>query len=429
MKVISKPLQDGHVWLEALATAKEVDQAFNKAHIRFANQMGWRPQEGKTVAQVAEEKMGIKDLDSIVADYVVEYLGPFAIDKRGITPACPADPVPMGPLVRGKEFPFRITILPKPSYELESYEPVEITAPKMEVTDDQVEQSVTQMISGFAQYVKLDENRPVALGDSVLLKMDTSMNGAPLPNMTFESRPYVTGENYMPAGFDDNLVGMMPGETKSFTFQAPDFNDAGETEMVPVNCTVTVKELQQSQMPELTDEWVKRFMPGFDSADQLRSSVRARLESQAAFQQRDVLQQLAGEKLGDRFKGSIPDELYEAMMKNMRDAMTRELAQQGTSLEDYTKEMGGEQQMTMMMMMQVRQNMAQGFALDALFAHEGLQVTSEDIDQVCRSLNPQNPKAIREEMETSGRNYILKESAARLKAANWAVDHAIITYA
>ena len=102
MKVTQKKLGDGKVQLDAVATVDEVNRALQQAQVGFAQQMGLRPEKDKTVAQVAEEKMGIKDLDSIVESQAVEALIPFAIDKKNIIPAYPPKPQAKVPMKRGR---------------------------------------------------------------------------------------------------------------------------------------------------------------------------------------------------------------------------------------------------------------------------------------------------------------------------------------
>ena len=81
MKVTQRKLDDGKLRLECVATPVEVNEVLQNAYIQFAQQMGLRPEKDKTVAQVAEEQMGIKNLDSIVQDQAIEGLVPYAIDK------------------------------------------------------------------------------------------------------------------------------------------------------------------------------------------------------------------------------------------------------------------------------------------------------------------------------------------------------------
>ena len=86
MKVTEKKLDDGRILLEAVASTAEVSHALTAAQYRFAQQMGVQPTPGMSVEQAVEKQLGIKDLDAIVQQQAVEYLVPFAIDKRNITP-------------------------------------------------------------------------------------------------------------------------------------------------------------------------------------------------------------------------------------------------------------------------------------------------------------------------------------------------------
>ena len=100
----------------------------------------------------------------------------------------------------------------------------------------------------------------------------------------------------------------------------------------------------------------------------------------------------------------------------------------GLKVERYLAgQQGGEQQFNMMMMMQTRQMLVQGYALDALFRHEGLVVSDEDVQEACAAMNPQNPQGVRRQMEESGRGFALREAAERIKANKWLLEHADIT--
>ena len=140
MKVTEKKLDDGRILLEAVASTAEVSHALTAAQYRFAQQRGVQPAPGMSVEQAVEKQLGIKDLDAIVQQQAVEYLVPFAIDKRNITPAFPALPKAAGPLKRGQTFSFEVRVTPKPDYELKSYEPVSITVPPFEIEQAEVEE-------------------------------------------------------------------------------------------------------------------------------------------------------------------------------------------------------------------------------------------------------------------------------------------------
>lgn len=428
MKVISQKQKDGTIALDALCSVQEVNDAYQAAYVRFANQMSLMPEPGKTVPEVVEQRLGIKDLDSIVAPTVLEYLGPFAIDKRGIIPAYPANPLPLSPLARGKEFNFRIVVKPKPSYELTSYEPVSITVPKMEHDDSKVQEMLQEIAETYTEYVASGEDRPVRSGDYLIIKVESTRNGEPFAALSFSRRFYQVGQGYMPEGFETNVIGMKPGETKKFGFMAPSIDDAGQHTRIAVESAVTVIELQVPRVPEITDEWVKTHLPMYGGLDNLVNAANEQQSEAESINYNMMLQDVVSSEIAKRFEGKIEDDVYEAMMRAMTDQLSASLAQQGQKLEDYKKEMGGDQAFTMMMLMEVRNTCTQGYALDAVFNHFKLKLTDADINKMALIMNPQNPEAARKEMEGCGRGYILRESAQRMKAAQYLVEHADITY-
>ena len=429
MKVTQRKLDDGRLRLECVATPTEVNEVLQSAYIQFAQQMGLRPEKDKTVAQVAEEQMGIKNLDTVVQQQAIDGLVPYAIDKKNLTPAYPPKAEHDYAIVRDREFAFAIVVLPKPKYELSSYEPVTITVQPFSVSEEEVQRHMDETAEHYAEYVAADPH-PVVKGDSVKVKLVCSEDGKPMPGLTTDGRTYTTGAGYMPDGFDENIIGMNVGETKEFSFEGPSLNDKGEECTQKVDCVATVLEIQKKVTPEITDEWVQKYMPMYKSAEDFRNSIRESLEKQGREQYNDYNRQLAASELAKRFEGSIPDDIYEAMREQLMINVRQTAQQQGKTLDAFIEEQGGQQQFGMMMMMQIRELLVQGFALDALFRHERLTLNDEDIDAACHLMNPQvNPKMLRQRLEQTGRGFMLREAAERLRANDWLVEHANIRIA
>ena len=410
MKVTQKKLDDGRLLIDAVASTAEVSNALNNAHLAFAQQMGMRPEKDKTVAQAAEERMGIKDLDSVVMNQAVEALVPFAIDKVGVIPAFPPQPEPKTALKRGQTFQFGLHLTPKPDYELTSYEPVSITIQEVSIDERQVDEQINQVAERYAEFVA-DDPHPVRKGDSCLLAMESYENGEKLPGLTTDARTYSAGAGLMPDGFDENIIGMDVGETKTFTFEGPG----------------TVKEIQKKVAPVIDDAWVAKFMPMYKDVAAMRDDIRRGLNRQLSGEYENYKRNMAAGELAKRFKGSIADEVYESMSRNLMNNMRAEVEQQNMTWDQFVEQQGGEQQFNMMMMMQTRQMLVQGYALDALFRHEGLVVSDEDVQEACAAMNPQNPQGVRRQMEESGRGFALREAAERIKANKWLLEHADIT--
>lgn len=87
-----------------------------------------------------------------------------------------------------------------------------------------------------------------------------------------------------------------------------------------------------------------------------------------------------------------------------------------------------EQQFGMMLMMQTREVLVQGFCLDAVFRHEKMTLTDKDLEDACLGMNPQgNAAMMLKQLEDSGRGFALRETAERLKAARFVQKNAKIT--
>lgn len=428
MKVNQKKLDDGRIRLEVTATDKEVDAAYGEAQFAFAQQMNLPLEQGKTIAQAAKEKLGIENLDAVVVPQVVEHLIPFALDKKNLVPAFLPQVNPDREPKRGESYSFAFDITPKPEYELTSYEPVSITIPPMKVDESEIETQIAQMAESYAEYVA-DDPRPVKTGDTILISMSgiDKEKGEPIEALSIDSRSYIVGEGYMPPSFDEGVLDMQVGETKTFSFTGPTIDSAGGSTEQIVECTVTVSEIQKKVIPAITDEWMSKNMPLFGSVKKLRGAIRAQMEDARRGEYEIFKRQMAAAELAERFEGKIEDALYEAMRDTLNNNLNAQLARQGISREQFITQNGGEQQFGMMLMMEARRNLVEGFALDALFRHEKLEVSDDDILDACRTIDPQQPERMKEQMLKSGYGYALHESASRIKANKWLVEQANIS--
>ena len=428
MKVTEKKLGDGKVQLEAVATPEEVERALSAAEYGFAQQMNLMPQQGKSVAQVAEAELGIKDLASIVEPQAAEMLVPFAIDKKNITPSFPPKAVPKSSMKRGQSYTFQVTVSLRAVYDLSSYEPVAITVGAFSLDPSEIEDEIARMAEQFAEFVT-DDPHPVQSGDHCMLAIEATQDGEPMQGLTTEGRTYTAGAGLMPEGFDKQVIGMNVGETKKFSFEGPSFDEGGNPTSETIECVVTVKEIQKRIIPAITDEWVSKNMPLYRDAAALRGSIKERIEQGRRVEYDNYLRQMAAAELAKRFSGRIDDEVYEAMQQSMLMNIRGELQQQGVTFEQFVEQNGGQQQFNMFLMMQIRETLVQGYSLDALYRHEKLSITDDDIFEACKLMNPQQPQMARDQMEQSGRMFALREIAERMKANQWLLEHAEVTIA
>ena len=426
MKVVKKPIEDGFFQYDCTASTQEVSQALNQASEQFCASMGIQPVPGKTPAQIVSERLGIKDLDQVIASQAAEMLIPRALDKQGIVPAFTPDMEGKVPLRRGRAFQFILKVMPKPSFELPDYSPVSIRVEPFTPDDEEVDRQIGLIAKEYMAFVPVDP-KPIHAGDSCKMKMTTTKNGETVPGLTFDERSYTLGEDLMPVGFDEGIDGMEVGDTRTFTFEGPGLDENYNEIMETYETTITILENQKEIVPVVDDEWVKKNMPMYKDVADMREKIGAEVNKERRQYYEDYKRNVAAKKLAERFDGKIEDAVYDGAMRDERKTLRQQVAQAGVSWEDFVKEQGGEQQVSMMMMVSMRQSLVQGYALDAYYRHYKLSYTDADLNEACFQINPRNPKYARQQMEKNGLGYALREAAERLRACKHLVEHAEIT--
>ena len=82
--------------------------------------------------------------------------------------------------------------------------------------------------------------------------------------------------------FTENLTGVKPEETRTFTVDYPaDYTSQGLAGK-KVEYVAEVTAVRQKELPELDDEWAKSLGDDFDSVETLKTKVREDLEARSA---------------------------------------------------------------------------------------------------------------------------------------------------
>ncbi|MBP5314120.1 MAG: trigger factor, partial [Eggerthellaceae bacterium] len=372
---------------------------------------------------------GIKDLDSLVAPQAVDCLIVTAIDKKGIIPAfTPKRPSETFPR-RGREYIFAFNLKPKPQFELSSYDPVELVLQKYEIPQEALDRRMEEVA---IQYAKYEEDAPhtVHAGDYVEIAIVAKLDGVVQDGLSTEGRTYLVGSKALPEAIDDALQGMNPGDTRDLPVEVGDYDKEGNDITVTYDVTLTVKCIQRQIIPAINEAFIKENLPALTGGmAEFEGMVRQTLQGEVRKEYDAYALQEAATAIGARFEGVIPDDLYESMRDNVLTTLKNTLANNNVKFEDFVNQNGGEQQFNMFLMVQARQMLVEGFALDAVYRHEKLTIDEDDINEACLQLAPNvDPKETRQIMESSGEGFILRETAERLKANKYVLQTAKKTF-
>ena len=306
-----------------------------------------------------------------------------------------------------------------PEYELSSYEPVAFEMPRHEVSDEQVEAQMRAYVDQMAlDYVEA-EPRAVGPKDTVKIDLDVDKDGEPLRGMCSEDRLYTMGEGFMPIGFDRGLLDMEPGQTREFDFDAPDLEEGADMAERSFHAKVALKAVMAKEDPVFTDEWVKEHLPLYKSADDFRRQMRQGLEVQGRQAVEQEKNARAVQVLSERFDGKIDDYFYEVTREELLRGYEAQARQQGMDLEDFLGKQGmDQQQFSMMLMMQVRETLVQGYALDAWARHYGIEASDEDVQELANMMSQGHAQEFLEQVRRDDPELEGMRTAARRYAAN-----------
>ena len=135
------------------------------------------------------------------------------------------------------------------------------------------------------------------------------------------------GAKANPPGFDEQLLGLTPGQTKTFGLRFPPDYAIAELANADVSYTVATKELRRRVLPELDDEFAKD-LGDFATLDALRQRVREDLEHEAQHTaERDVRAELM-KQLAARVPFEVPPVLVERELERRLEDFARRLIDQ-----------------------------------------------------------------------------------------------------
>ncbi|MFN2227475.1 MAG: trigger factor [Anaerolineae bacterium] len=190
------------------------------------------------------------------------------------------EPYEIGDLQEVEWDPFRMVVqIPiPPEIELGDYRAVRVPLEPEEVTDEEVEAELERMRQEFAQWVPVE--RPAQMGDQVLMDYRGTAGDEPVMDNENYELLLEEGAFHPLPGFHEQVVGMAPGETKTFELQVPEEGEDEEVAGKTATITATLHAVREQDLPEMADE-LAMMVGTYETLDELKASVRERLETEA----------------------------------------------------------------------------------------------------------------------------------------------------
>jgi trigger factor len=399
-----------------------VDEQIERVARNYSRQAripGFRP--GKAPARVIKQRYK----DQILHDVAHELI-PRAVDdalrERGVEAVDTPD-IRDVTVEEGQALTFTASFDTVPSFEPGDYSTVSLRRPSNRVEEEAVDQALQRLRERAARFEPV-EGRAVAGGDTVTLDLERKSAGDQLDH--HHDVAVELGAKANPPGFDEALLGLEVGATKSFTIHYPADYPIGELANTEVSYTVVVKGIKRRVLPELDDEFAKD-LGDFETLDALRARVREDLQQEARrASEREVRAELM-KQLAARVPFEVPASLIERELDRRVEDFARRLADQNID----PRQAGIDwQAFRESQVAAAREAVAGAIVLDEVARRERLEVGEAEIEREIERYaerSGRTPAATRAALEKEGGLWRLSGGLRREKSIDFLMARATIT--
>ena len=239
---------------------------------RSARLPGFRP--GKIPLKILRQRFGEQVNHEVFGDLVQSSFSE-AVGQQQLRPAGPPRVVPSIDHAR-RRYGYTATFEVLPSIALASLEDRVIKRPVAEVVDTDLDAMLERLRQQRKTWAKVE--RPAQHGDRVIASFTGTVDGEPVQGGSAQDRPIEIGAEHLIPGFEDGLVGVSAGETRTLNLAFPDGYHAKHLAGKPVIFEVSVSAVEGAVVPELDAELARSYGVEDGDVERFRGDVRANME-------------------------------------------------------------------------------------------------------------------------------------------------------
>jgi trigger factor len=385
VKVSVEKLPTSEAVLEVEVTWDEMEKASERAYRKLVKQVdvqGFR--RGKAPRSLLERKLGKEyiyqeGLEDLISDAYRK-----AIQEHDLIPITrPKLDVPTFEMGQPYHFNMTVPIITRPV--LGDYHSLHFEREEADVTSEEVEKEIESLRNHHATWREVE--RPADYDDRITVDLKLTIEGKDISDL--KDNPFeLTKERHgLFVGLDEQVVGMMVGETREFSTTIPaDYNNeklAGKQ----ATYLVTLHKVEEKQLPELDDAFASAASKGqYGSLEDLRKAISDEILETKKRQIRDRLREKVVEAIIEQAQFNIHPLLIEEEAEEILHQFSHLLEQQRLTLDQYlmiTRQ--SREEYLNSLKPNAEKRVKQQLVLDEIADKEEISVAPEEIEALYRA--------------------------------------------
>jgi len=247
-------------------------------------------------------------------------------------------------ILTGKsDLTYTVSIEVVPPITLADFKSFTVEKPVAEVRDADVDEAIKRIADQNRSYAAKAEGAKAETGDRVTISCKGTIGGAPFEGGTVENIQVTIGTGQFIPGFEEQLIGIAAGETRSLKVSFPKNYANDKLAGQPAEFETTATLIEAPLETEINDEFAKTL--GLESLDKLKEAARARLAAEFATATRQRIKRTLLDRLDESHRFEAPPSLVEEEFNLMWNSIKAEMESSGKSFadEDTTEEAAREE--------------------------------------------------------------------------------------
>ena len=227
---------------------------------------------------------------------------------------------------------YTVAIEVVPAIELADFKSFSVEKPVAEVAESDVDEAIKRVADQNRAFNAKAEGENAASGDRVTVSFKGTIDGTPFDGGTGEDIQVLIGSNTFIPGFEEQLIGIGVGETRTLTAEFPKNYASDTLAGKPAEFETTATKIESPVDTAINDEFAKTL--GLESLDKLKEAAKERLTQEYAGATRQRVKRVLLDRLDETHQFGAPPSLVEEEFKLMWNSIKSEMESTGKSFAD-----------------------------------------------------------------------------------------------